>query len=130
MPFIRITPDADKAAGRGRPSQATRPGHAGAPAVLKKSLEAWRKAAKKDIDKWVPVRSSWVAAVRYNRVRGTMDLRVKKGGKEYPDFPDMDYQKFYNLLRIRSVGKWMWRVYWEDRRAGSHRKRKGKGRKQ
>ena len=113
MPFIKITPAADKAAGRGRAprSDAVRPGHAGAPAVTRRSVEAWMRAARKGKDKWVPVRSSWVEAVRFDSDRGTFSMRVKNGGKEYTDYPDMTREKFYNLLRIRSVGKWMWRHY-------------------
>lgn len=105
MPFIRYSPAEDRAAGRGP----------GKPAVLPRSVQAWMKAARADMDKWVPVRSSWVAAVRWNRKKGTFDMRVKKptkaGRTDYPDYPDMNYDKFYNLLHVRSVGKWMWRWY-------------------
>lgn len=97
MPFIKITAEMDKEAKRAR----------WAPAFLDASIEAWKRRAHKG---WVPVRSSWLKAVRYNKDRGTFDIRVKSG-KEYTEYPDMTYEKFRKLLEVRSAGMWMWRHY-------------------
>lgn len=104
MPFIQITAAMDKAAKRG----------VGSSAFLQRTIQAWRRRGRRG---WVYVRSSWIAAFRFNLERETFDIRVKKkngskeGGKEYRDYPDLSVEKVKNLLRLRSAGRWMWRYY-------------------
>jgi len=58
---------------------------------------------------WVPVKSSWIDAVRFNAERGTFDAMIH--GVVYPDSPGMTKHRFAMLLHASSIGQWMWRNY-------------------
>ena len=97
MPFIKITTSEDRAAGRGP----------GAPAVLPRS---YRAAIRNEYTQWVPVRSSWIKAVRFNKAAGTLDVRHNTG-KVYYAYPNMTADMMRGLMTVRSAGRWMWRYY-------------------
>lgn len=99
MPFIRITPQEDKAAGRAQ----------GAKAFLTRSIEAWMKRGNTG---WIPVRSSWIAAFKFNKDTRSFDVRTKTGRQGvYKNWGGIDYERFRQMLRVRSAGKWIWRNY-------------------
>ena len=70
-----------------------------------------RERAREQVySQWVPVKSSWIDAVKYNGPRrGTFDVKIR--GVVYPDYPGMTPHRFAMLLRASSIGQWMWRNY-------------------